>query len=40
MNQRIGEKIWMRLNPDEKKKIIINRGWSPGKYPGNKKKKK
>jgi len=39
MNQRIGEKIWMRLNPDEKRKIIINRGWSPGRYPNNKKKK-
>jgi len=39
MNQRIGEKIWMRLNPDEKKKIIINRGWTPGRYPNNKKKK-
>jgi len=39
MNQRIGEKIWMRLNPDEKRKIIINRGWSPGRYPSNKKRK-
>jgi len=28
----------MRLNPDEKRKIIISRGWKPGKYNGNKRK--
>jgi len=39
MNQRIGEKVWLRLNPDERKKIILSRGWTPGKYNKNKNRK-
>jgi len=39
MNQRIGEKTWLRLNPDERRKIIISRGWTPGKNNNNRRKK-